>query len=74
MYIVRLSESGLANSKPCEYCLDALKKFQVRKVFYSTREGFQCEKVNDMLGYTRPFKMRIFPSRSPINPWDDGKQ
>ena len=51
LYIVRSTETGLGNSKPCEDCLVILKRFKVKNVFYSTRKGIFKERVDDMVGY-----------------------
>ena len=40
VYIVRLSKDGQwANSKPCPDCVRAMRRVQVKKVYYSTGVG-----------------------------------
>jgi tRNA(Arg) A34 adenosine deaminase TadA len=57
LYIARVSEEGLGDSKPCPECLAALKRFRVRRVFYTLRNGQTAsEKVRDMTPYDKPTK------------------
>lgn len=38
--VIRInSKLELRNSKPCVHCLEKLKKYNIRKVYYSTQEG-----------------------------------
>lgn len=69
LFIVRLTESGLADSRPCIDCLETLKRFKVRRVYYSTRnEGIKMEKVKDMDGYIRPYKSSTHYNNIVLNP------
>ena len=53
IYVVRIVGDGeggfkLADSKPCEHCINKLKSFGVRKIAYSVSEGVIVEKVSDI--------------------------
>jgi len=40
MLIIRVGgDDTLRNSKPCRHCLDTLRMFGVRRVYYSTNDG-----------------------------------
>jgi len=42
-------EGNFKNSKPCQNCIDVMKKFGVYRVVYSNEKGgFSCELVNNM--------------------------
>jgi hypothetical protein len=42
-------EGNFRNSKPCQNCIDVMKKFRVHRVIYSNENGgFSCELVNGM--------------------------
>lgn len=41
LYIVRLTQTGLAASKPCQGCLETLREFGVKNIYYSTRDGIE---------------------------------
>lgn len=68
MFIVRLTETGLADSRPCIDCLETLKRFEVKRVYYSTRQGIVVEKVKYMTGYTRPYKASTHYNNVILNP------
>lgn len=40
---MRLTNTGLAASKPCEGCLQTLREFGVKNVYYSTRNGIEVD-------------------------------
>lgn len=82
LFLVRLSKTGLAASKPCEACLTTLRAFGVHKVFefavlanlevyYSTRDGVVVEKVGKAHPYLRSFGSWKFNSRPVILPVDE---
>jgi deoxycytidylate deaminase len=68
LFIVRLNTFGMGNSKPCLQCLETLKAFGVKRVFYTTPNGVRSEKVKDMVGYLRPYRRRDFDLSPPIHP------
>ena len=37
-----------SNSKPCSRCVDMLKKYGVRRVYYSYERELKMEKVNEL--------------------------
>lgn len=40
LWIIRVNrEMKLTSSSPCASCLSALKKYKIRRVFFSTEEG-----------------------------------
>ncbi len=42
LHVVRLSKSGnLAMAKPCSHCQELLRRFQIKKVLYSTEDGME---------------------------------
>lgn len=45
LYVVRLSPSGLALSRPCERCWTAIERSGVKAVVYSTDTGFEVERL-----------------------------
>jgi deoxycytidylate deaminase len=47
--VIRLDKQGnLKNSKPCKHCLETLKKFNIKTVYYSTDEGkIEMERIRD---------------------------
>ena len=46
MYIYRETKDGaLANSRPCIYCMQALKLAGVRKICYTVDQGYAIEKL-----------------------------
>lgn len=71
LFLVRLSKTGLAASKPCDACLRTLQAFGVHKVYYSTRDGVVVEKVGQANPYFRSFGSWKFNSRPIINPVDE---
>ena len=38
----------LSNSKPCKHCLKELKKYGIRRVYYSYNKNLLMEKVSEM--------------------------
>lgn len=41
IYVVRVNKQGeLRNSKPCDMCYNAMKFVGIKRVFYSTSEGY----------------------------------
>lgn len=49
--IIRISpkDSLLKNSRPCDHCIDSLRKFHIKRVYYSNEYGeIVCEKIEDM--------------------------
>ena len=41
-------KTHLSNSKPCNRCVEMLKKHGVRRVYYSYERGLKMEKVNQL--------------------------
>lgn len=42
LHVVRLSKSGhLAMAKPCTHCQELLRRFQIKKILYSTENGME---------------------------------
>lgn len=38
--VVRINKEGcLKNSRPCNQCLDTMKKYRIKKIIYSTENG-----------------------------------
>eukprot|EP01126_Amoeba_proteus_P000386 TRINITY_DN10117_c0_g1_i1.p1 TRINITY_DN10117_c0_g1~~TRINITY_DN10117_c0_g1_i1.p1 ORF type:complete len:132 (-),score=14.17 TRINITY_DN10117_c0_g1_i1:180-575(-) len=68
MYIVRVSKTGLAASKPCEICLATLKAYGVEKVYFSTREGIEVQKISQIDPYVRCYGSWHFDERPVIFP------
>ena len=48
--VIRINKQlALKNSRPCNHCIDKLKKIGIRKVFYSNENGnIVSEFINDM--------------------------
>ncbi len=48
--VFRFNRSGeLAESRPCQHCIHKLKKYNINRVFYSSKNGdIICEKVSEM--------------------------
>eukprot|EP01125_Pyxidicula_operculata_P017716 TRINITY_DN6239_c0_g1_i1.p1 TRINITY_DN6239_c0_g1~~TRINITY_DN6239_c0_g1_i1.p1 ORF type:complete len:119 (+),score=7.04 TRINITY_DN6239_c0_g1_i1:136-492(+) len=67
MFLVRITSTGLALSKPCLACLQALREFGVKKIYYSTRDGIEVERVSDLTGYRRSFGK--LPTDAPRKPY-----
>lgn len=67
-YVVRVDCCGkLSESKPCNQCLDALKRVGIRKVFYSTSQGtIMEEKVVDMLSTHISHGQKVLKINKPI--------
>mmetsp|Transcript_4636 Transcript_4636/g.5035 ORF Transcript_4636/g.5035 Transcript_4636/m.5035 type:complete len:161 (+) Transcript_4636:40-522(+) len=53
LFIARVSSTGLGNSKPCRHCLETIKTFQIKRVVYSTRDGWVSELVRDIQAYDK---------------------
>ena len=53
MIIFSITRGGkLRESKPCASCIELLREFKIREVYYSTRSGkWDFSKVDDMEGY-----------------------
>lgn len=45
LYVVRLSPSGLALSRPCGRCWTAIERAGVKSVVYSTATGYEVERT-----------------------------
>ena len=46
IYIYRETKSGhLANSRPCPSCIQMIKNYGIRKIGYSTNDGFCIEEL-----------------------------
>lgn len=59
LYVVRLTETGLAASQPCQGCIETLREFGVKNIHYSTREGVV---VHFILSLDHPFLFAFFCS------------
>jgi len=47
--VVRIGRDGLIkNSRPCNQCLETMRKYQIKKVIYSTDESFESQKPENM--------------------------
>ena len=52
--VFRNSVNGIRNSRPCSECLETMKKFGIRRVYYSLDTGdIVCEKVSKMISTHR---------------------
>lgn len=51
LWVIRVTKEGeLVNSEPCLSCIVALKKYNIKRVFYSDSEGdIICIKLNDII-------------------------
>ena len=48
LVVFRMNDEGnLLNSRPCRDCILVMQKY-IRKVWYSTPDGYVCERVMDM--------------------------
>lgn len=59
MYVIRtLSDSTLGMSKPCDDCIDKMRKFGIRKVIYSDKDGtIVTENIKNLRGeYSSGYK------------------
>ena len=67
-YVVRVDCHGkLSDSKPCNQCLDALKRVGIRKVFYSTSNGtIMEEKVANMFSTHISHGQKVLKINKPI--------
>lgn len=46
IYVYRETKSGmLANSKPCKYCYQMLKRAGIRRVYYTVDNGYMVENL-----------------------------
>lgn len=60
IYVVRITKTSVhidneeyyfyANSKPCEECIKKMLQCGIKKVVYSTENGFVSSKVSDLVG------------------------
>ena len=39
IYVVRHTPTGMAMSKPCENCMEAIRSAGIRRIYYTTRSG-----------------------------------
>ena len=46
LVVIRITTTGLNNSKPCKECCEVIKKAGIKKVIYSVVGGFIQESVN----------------------------
>ena len=47
LYIYRQHKNGvLALSKPCPSCMQMIKELGIKKIWYTTADGYACEYVN----------------------------
>lgn len=44
--ICRGKKSGHGNSRPCSACMAAIKDFGIKNIFYTTDEGYACERLD----------------------------
>ncbi len=41
IYVYRETKDGkLANSKPCDHCQELIKRYGIKKIYYTTEKGF----------------------------------
>lgn len=68
LYVVRVDCKGkLTDSKPCNHCLDAMKRVGIKKVFYSTSSRtIICEKVSDMISDHISHGQKVLKLNKPI--------
>ena len=61
IFVIRIDKNGnLAESSPCRMCVNMMKQFNIRRVYYSTREGnIVYSKVNDMTGDPTGTTLRV---------------
>lgn len=46
IYVYREDKNGnVKRAKPCKYCMKILKEYGVRKVYYSTENGYNMEVI-----------------------------
>lgn len=48
VYIIQKKSIGSGNSRPCNRCLDFLKKVGIRRIYYSFYSELKMEKINIM--------------------------
>ena len=47
MYVSRHSIAGKHISKPCDICMDVIKKSGIKKILYTTDTGYEVERINN---------------------------
>lgn len=45
LYVARMSNVGPKLSRPCQVCYNELMELKVKRVFYTTNEGYTCEEL-----------------------------
>jgi tRNA(Arg) A34 adenosine deaminase TadA len=46
LYVARVNNNGhVALAKPCDRCMEAIKRKNVSRVYFTTDDGYQCIKV-----------------------------
>lgn len=63
IWIIRKEKNGFACSYPCKFCLNAIKKFHVKNIFYINHNGDLVSiKANQevMEAYITPYQKRTF--------------
>lgn len=40
IYVTRHTPTGMAMSKPCNNCMKAIEKAGIRRIYYTSREGY----------------------------------
>jgi len=50
MYVIRVNKNdNLVNSKPCKSCIEVMRMFGIKNIYYSTETGeLKKEKTNDI--------------------------
>jgi hypothetical protein len=53
LYVIRITGDNkggfrLANSKPCQHCINKLKSLGIKKIAYSVTDGVVVEKVSEI--------------------------
>ena len=49
IFVVRVMKNGsLGLSKPCHHCTESMKRLGIKRVYYSTDNGWKCEKIIDI--------------------------
>ena len=49
LVIIRVSKTQIAYSKPCNNCIEDIRACGIRKVLYSTNDGFEVIKSTDLI-------------------------
>ena len=48
--VVRVTfDNKMENARPCYNCLDMMRACGIKKIYYSTKNGIICEKINNMV-------------------------